>query len=424
VGTFGPSYLGLAQWSVAATAPGFVRAMAMSITASRFREGVVYPGESFSLETGAAWVDFVEFQEHPFWRRRVARATARKRSRAAYDCLPLCHADRAALGHEVGFYQDWLTHERRGDSWWAPLDFSSDMSAVPPASLVAGWFDVFLAEQVQDYIRLRQARRQVRLTIGPWTHSNSRVGAVALRDALDWFDVHLRSRPQPPSAPRVRIYVMGSDRWVDLPDWPPPSTAQRWYLHPAGRLDPHRPAPGPPDSYLYDPKDPTPGVGGASLNARNAGARNQAPREVRADVICYTSDPCRSDLTVAGELGAEVWLRTSQPHVDLFVRLCDVEPSGRSRNISDGILRIDPAEVPAGDDGARSVRISLAPTAVTFRRGHRIRLQVSSGAHPLVVRNTGSGERLATAARLVPTNVEIFHDRYHPSMIELPVSPI
>jgi putative CocE/NonD family hydrolase len=366
----------------------------------------------------------VEFQERRFWRRQVPRASARKRARAAYDCLPLRRADRVVLGHEVGFYQDWLKHERREDSWWAPLDFSRDMSAVPPASLVAGWFDVFLAEQVQDYLRLRQAGRQVRLTIGPWTHTNTRVGAVALRDALDWFDVHLRSRPQPPGAPRVRLYVMGGDRWVDLPDWPPPSTGQRWYLHPAGRLYPRPPRPGPPDGYRYDPANPTPGVGGASLNTRNAGSRDQEPRETRADVLCYTSDPCRSDVTVAGAPRAEVWLRTSQPCVDVFVRLCDVEPSGRSRNISDGIVRIDPAGLRVEAGGARCVGVNLAPTAITFRRGHRIRLQVSSGAHPLVVRNTGSGERLGTAARLVSTDVQVIHDPGHPSMIELPVSPI
>jgi putative CocE/NonD family hydrolase len=140
--------------------------------------------------------------------------------------------------------------------------------------------------------------------------------------------------------------------------------------------------------------------------------------------LCYTSDPCQSDVTVAGHLRAEVWLRTSQPNVDVFLRLCDVEPSGRSCNISDGILRVDPARVRVGEDGAWCVGVSLAPTAMTFRRGHRMRLQVSSGAHPLVVRNTGSGERLGTAARLVRTDVQICHDPCHPSMIELPISPI
>jgi putative CocE/NonD family hydrolase len=264
----------------------------------------------------------------------------------------------------------------------------------------------------------------VRLSIGPWTHSNTKVGAAGLRDAVGWFDIHLRGRTGPPGAGGVRLYVMGRDCWTDVPDWPPPSTPQRWHLHPAGRFHPEAPSTATPDTYRYDPADPTPGVGGASLNARNAGSRDQRPRESRADVLCYTSDPLRSDFTVAGPLDADIWLRTSQPHVDVVLRLCDVDPSGRSRNISDGIVRFGPdAARPAGD-GTWCGRVSLAPTANTFRRGHRMRLQVSSGAHPLFARNTGSGGRLATAARLVATDVEIFHDAAHPSAIELPVSPI
>jgi putative CocE/NonD family hydrolase len=141
-------------------------------------------------------------------------------------------------------------------------------------------------------------------------------------------------------------------------------------------------------------------------------------------VICFTSDPCPTDLTVAGPLRAEVWVRTSQPYVDVFVRLCDVEPSGRSRNVSDGIVRVDPEVLGAAADGTRRVQVTLGPTALTFRRGHRVRVQVSSGAHPLFARNTGSGERLADAVTLVPSDVEVWHDRDHPSAIELPVSPI
>jgi putative CocE/NonD family hydrolase len=424
VGTFGPSYLGLTQSSVAGEAPEFVKAMALPVTASRFREGVVYPGGTFALETGATWVDFLESQEGGIWQRLRALAGVRKRTAPAYACLPLRDADRRTLGHRIPFYQEWLVHECDGDPWWDPVDFAKDMTRVPPASLVAGWYDLFLAEQVRDYERLRRAGRQARLTIGPWTHTNGRVGVAAMCDALSWFDTHLRSRPASPSGAPVRLYVMNADRWVDLSDWPPPASEQRWHLHPNGRLDPGVADPSAPDTYRYDPADPTPGVGGASLDIRNAGPRDQRGREERLDVLCYTSDPCRRDLTLAGPLEAEVWVRTSQPYVDMFVRLCDVDPSGRSRNISDGILRVDPDRISAAPDGTRRVSLSMTPTAITFRRGHRLRVQVSSGAHPLFARNTGSGERLATAARVVATKVEIFHDDGHPSGIVLPVSPI
>jgi putative CocE/NonD family hydrolase len=424
VGTFGPSYLGLTQWSVAGEAPEFVKAMALSITASRFRDGAVYPGGSFALETGATWVDFLESQERGTWHRLRAMAGVQKRTARVYDCLPLRDADCHTLGHRVPFYQEWLVHELDGDPWWDPVDFSKDGRGTAPVSLVAGWYDLFLAEQVRDYLRLRQAGRHTRLTIGPWAHTNAKVVGAALRDALSWFDTHLRAGPESRPDRPVRLYVMGTDRWVDLSDWPPPASKQRWHLHPDGRLDPRAPNRSAPDAYRYDPGNPTPGVGGASLDMRNAGPRDQRRREERPDVLCYTSDPCRTDLTLAGPLQAEVFVRTSQPHVDMFVRLCDVGPSGRSRNISDGILRVDPDRIKAADDGTRRISVSMAPTAITFRRGHRLRVQVSSGAHPLFARNVGSGERLATAARLVATNVEVFHDPDRPSSIVLPFSPI
>lgn len=262
------------------------------------------------------------------------------------------------------------------------------------------------------------------MTIGPWTHASPSGGGAALRDAFDWFDVHLRGLPAVGHRSAVRLYVMGRNRWVDLPDWPPPAQVRRWHLHPGGGLDQRAPDPAPVDRYHYDPADPTPGVGGPSLDVRNAGRRDQRRREERTDVLCYTTDPLTADLTVAGPVSADVWLRASHPHIDVFVRLCDVDPSGKSGNVCDGIVRLDAQAGDAAADGIRRVPVSMWPTAMTFRRGHRIRVQVSGGAHPLFARNPGSGERLAVAATLVPSDVEVLHDPDHPSGIDLPVSPI
>jgi putative CocE/NonD family hydrolase len=217
---------------------------------------------------------------------------------------------------------------------------------------------------------------------------------------------------------------MGRDEWVDLPDWPPPASPQRWHLQPGGILAARVPEPAAPDRYRYDPAYPTPGVGGPSLDMRNAGSRVQRRREERRDVLCYTTAHLVGDLTLAGPLRAELWVGSSHPHIDVFVRLCDVDPDGVSRNVSDGIFRVDPTIVTADANGVRRVDVSMWPTAMTFRRGHRLRLQVSSGAHPLFARNTGSGERLGTATTLVPADVQIWHDPDHPSGIDLPVSPI
>jgi putative CocE/NonD family hydrolase len=460
---FGPSYLGLTQWSVAADPPPALKAIAPNVTARRFRDIVVFPGGSFTLETGATWLYLLQHQELGL--RDVIRAQfqARRRLGPAYTTLPLAQAEHAVLGRRVDFYQNWLEHDRLGDPWWDEVDFSTDAARVPPASLVGGWYDIFLPAQIDDYVALREAGRTARLTVGPWTHSSPRGALTAVRDGIEWFDEHLRGAP-PARAKAVRLWVIGRDKWVDIEQWPPPATTERWYLQADGRL-----APQPPDGrvgtgmgkgatltdrFRYDPSDPTPGIGGPSLNAANAGSKDQAAREQRPDVLTYTSDPLRAPMTVAGPLAVELWVRPSVEFIDVHVRLCTVDDRGRSRNLSDGILRLqtaldpadptdptdptDPAEPPGvshggaaswGEvertpDGTLRVRLRMWPTAVMWKTGQRIRLQVSAGAHPLFVRNLGGGERLGSGTRLVVVDQQVFRDAAHPSSIELPVSPI
>jgi hypothetical protein len=422
--TYGPSYLGLTQWAIAADPPEHLRAMALAITASKFRDAATYPGGSFSLETGATWIDLLESQERTRLRILWAHLRARRRLQRVYTTLPLSRADAVSVGRSLGFYQDWLVHEQPGDSWWDPIDFAADLTRVPPASLVGGWYDVFLPAQIEDFVALRAAGREARLTVGPWTHTSLAGTGAQLRDGLEWFDQHLLGRrPARPHA-GVRLYVQGSQRWVDLPSWPPPATTERWHLHPGGRLDPSPPAPSPPDRFRYDPSDPTPGLGGPSLNWRTSGRRNQAQREQRPDVLSYTSDALTRDVTVAGPLRAEIWFRSSAPSTDIFLRLCDVDPGGVSTNVSDGILRVQPGEGARDEDGTVRVQVSMWPTATTWLAGHRFRLQVSSGAHPLFARNPGGGERLGSATTLVVANQTILHDPEHPSGVDLPMSTL
>ena len=219
---------------------------------------------------------------------------------------------------------------------------------------------------------------------------------------------------------------MGSRRWVELSDWPPNADEQVWYLGAGGRLGRSKPSgtPQPPDRYRYDPASPTPSIGGPSLNWSSAGSKDQRKRETRPDVLTYTSEALNEDLTVIGPLRADLCLRSSLEHTDFFVRLCDVTPRGRSKNLSDGIVRLRPGDVSKSADGSFFVQIAMWPTANTFKRDHRIRLQVSSGAHPLFVRNFGTGEPLRSATGLRPADQEVLHDADHLSSLVLPVSSI
>jgi putative CocE/NonD family hydrolase len=421
--TFGPSYLGLTQWALIDEPSPALRAIAPAVTATDFRRSVVYPGGAFALESSLTWANQVEHQEErgP----RILRSMARSGAvvRRAVTTVPVGATDQRALGHRVDWFQDWLAHEERSDPWWAPVDFGHHLGDAPPATLVGGWYDIFLPWQVADYEALRASGRMARLTIGPWTHAAPAAMAAAVRDGIEWFDTHLGGRP-PVREAAVRLFVMGSGRWVDLPAWPPPAEVQRWHLHAGGWLDRASPVGSPPDRYRFNPMDPTPGIGGPPLDRKNAGPKDQRHREERADVLASTSAPLVDDMTVAGPLAVDLWVRSSLQHTDFFVRLCDVSPKGRSVNLADGIVRLRPEDVGREEDGSFHVRIDMWPTAHTFRVGHRVRLQVSSGAHPLFVRNPGTGEPLATAVTFRSADQEVLHDPDHQSAIELPVSLI
>jgi putative CocE/NonD family hydrolase len=138
-------------------------------------------------------------------------------------------------------------------------------------------------------------------------------------------------------------------------------------------------------------------------------------------VLVYTSAPLDRAIDAIGPVRAELFVASSLEHTDFFARLCDVDPAGRSTNVCDGIVRLRPGRPAAGPDGVRAIAIDCWATAHRFRRGHRIRLQVSSGAHPRFARNTGSGEPLGTAARLVAADQSVHHGPVHPSALVLSV---
>jgi hypothetical protein len=99
--TFGPSYLGLTQWAIAHDAPSYLKAIALSVTASNFRDAATYPSDAFALETALTWIHQVEHQESG-WRKILgAQLSSRRALRGAYDVLPVADADAAAVGHHV-----------------------------------------------------------------------------------------------------------------------------------------------------------------------------------------------------------------------------------------------------------------------------------------------------------------------------------
>ncbi len=145
--------------------------------------------------------------------------------------------------------------------------------------------------------------------------------------------------------------------------------------------------------------------------------------EARPDVLTYTSEPLAATIEAIGRVSVELSVRASSPYFDLFARVCDVDPAGASWNVCDALARVAPEQLTPGEDGVWRIVFALWPTAHRFAGGHRIRLQVSSGAHPRYARNPGTGEDPTMATSLRAVEIEVLHDPEHPSALVLPSAP-
>ncbi len=148
-------------------------------------------------------------------------------------------------------------------------------------------------------------------------------------------------------------------------------------------------------SFTYDPSDPTPTVGGASL--LNGGYKDDSELAVRSDVVVFTGEPLTRPLEVLGTPAVSLAHSTDNPHADVFVRISEVEPDGTSRNVTDGFVRLDPAAA----DGL--IRIEFDPIAHRFSAHNRVRLIVAGGAFPRWERNLGTDDDPATSSRMAPS---------------------
>ena len=308
-----------------------------------------------------------------------------------------------------------------------------------PTFLTAGWYDIFIQDTLDTYQDLRSLDRDARLIVGPWTHIDvadpigdlcfglraSRFG-VPVHHGFDlnelmliWFRRQLgQNTDEALPETRVRYFVMGKNVWRDAPSWPPDAVhLDRWFLRNGGSLTRDVPAGDEkPSTFTYDPTDPTPTVGGATIlsSAFPAGPRDQQQLEVRPDVLVFTSEPLRTDLEVTGRVRVLLHAMSSAESTDWVARLCDVYPDGRSLNICDGIVRVG-----TGAASCRRHEVDLWSTSNLFRRGHRLRVHIASSSFPRWDRNlnTGNqhGKRSESAAQ------QLHHCSERPSFIELPV---
>jgi len=455
VGTWGRSYGAIVQWQLAPLAHPNVVCMAPHVIMDDYFADCHYVGGAFQLglSLGAALI----------WSTAIGPVTGESASQLLLNPrvlrhLPLVELDVEAIGREVTCWRDWLARPL-DDGYWQSIRHRPEAMTVPVFQQ-CGWYDAYPGATMRTFQGLA-GRVSQKVLMGPWSHEEEFTqvigghdfGPAAARvirnDDLRWYDQWLKGvdtgvLDEPP----ISLFVMGANRWRYESEWPLPGTELTpWYLHSGGRantlagdgaLDAETPAAGEPaDTYDYDPEDPVPTVGGNNsilTMMQNAvepvipGPADQRPIERRGDVLCYTTAPLEHDLEVTGPVEAVLYAASSTRDTDFLVRLSDVQPDGRALFLCEGILRaryrygLDRTELLEPGEVAE-YRIRMYPTSNLFRRGHRIRFDVTSSSFPRFSRNLNTGEDVATGTRMEIAHQTVLHTTDYASHVLLPIVP-
>lgn len=393
-GTVGLSYLGFTQWALLVDPPPELAAAVITVGPHDFGDSSWGTG-AFTLNNFLGWSDMMAHQEEGGrLRAGIRQLTAGRRVARAVADLPLGAAGRKLLGTGATWYESWIEHPDLDDPFWQRYRHGAALDRVQvPVLLISGWQDLFLEQTLMQYRRLRDRGVKVALTVGPWTHAETLTKGLGIvtRESLDWLDTHLAGADGPSRPSTVRIWLSGGG-WRDLADWPPTASERALFLQPGSRLAATSPSAG-ALTFRYDPADPTPTIGGRLLSA-DGGYRDDSRLYRRDDVLSFTGDVLINDLQVCGNPVVELTHSSDNPHVDLFVRISQLDARGRSVNVSDGYRRLSAQHGP--------VRIELDAIAHTFPAGCRIRLLIAGGCHPRYARNLGTDEPPVSGEQLRP----------------------
>jgi uncharacterized protein len=382
-------------------------------------------------------------------------------------------------------YEDWLIEAMQHgdlDAYWKQIGYSvidnTANYADVPVYHVTGWFDSWTRQVAMNWQALSKIKRNQKLIIGPWTHGgqrSARAGEVEFsKDAgidfnqwrLNWFDRWMKGADNGADrAAIVRLYIMGGGDgrkspegrmqhggvWRDENEFPLARTKfTPYYLQASGSLSAEKPkAESSSTIYRFDPSNPVPTIGGnisSHMGLMENGAYDQRCREtvlgckdllplsVRNDVLVFQTPPLDEDIEVTGPVAVKLWISSTAVDTDFTAKLIDVHPpnpdypAGFEMNIGDSIIRaryrdsLEQAKLMKPGQ-VYEVTINLYPTANLFKKGHRIRVDISSSNFPRFDVNPNTGDPLGQHRRMMTADNTVFHDARRPSHILLPIIP-
>jgi uncharacterized protein len=433
VGTFGGSYVGATQMLAAIGTPPHLEAIFPYVTAAEYYDGWTYQSGVLNQWFVQSWTSGLALdtlqrkaRSYPFeWKNELGNYPVLQAPKENWELAP--------------YYRDWLNNTRDNE-YWKPWKISDHYSKLGMKALHSGgWHDIFLKGSIKNYEGMRasaktaEARDAQRLLVGPWAHTGTseegKIGGVVFgKDAvidmnaalIEWSEWALKDAKNGYSKqPPVKLFIMGENVWRYENEFPlERQQLTRYYLHSQegantvggdGSLSTAKPGDEPADRYTYDPFHPVPTIGGrlcCGNEALQPGPFDQGPNEFRPDVLVYSTPPLERDTEVTGWIKLELHSATSASGADYTALLADVAPDGYARFLTDGIIRIDSRREATG-----LREIDMWATSNLFKKGHRIRLYVSSSNFPRFAKQAQRGEQ------------RVFHDAERPSALVLPIIP-
>jgi len=457
VGTFGNSYNGWTQWELADTRPPHLVCMfATGIAANlldRELGGVLRLGRVLFWTINTLSPDERRRAGVKWGPKTVAEAEELWAWRDKHKWLwhlPLLEIPESVMSGMYGHFKRWLENHARDHFCFT--DRHKDVNV--PVLSATGWYDqqIGTIKQFTGMVKngmTPYARENQHLIVGPWTHTtlelNRKVGEVdfgpeGMRNyyqiADAWFGKWLKDeKTEADEWPPIQLFVMGANCWRGENEWPLGRT--RWtqyYLHSNGSantavgdgaLSLQTPGEEPPDAYVYDPRDPV-----MTLYNPNGQQEpwDQRRADGRKDVLAYQTAPLQSPLEVTGPVTVKLWAASSARDTDFVVKLHDVWPGGFVQELCHGIVRAryresyeSPSLINAGE--VYEYTIEVNPTSNLFKKGHRIRVDISSSDFPNFDRNLNTGGKEYADPTITVARQTVFHDAARPSRIILPVIP-
>ena len=444
IGTAGGSYVGWSQWASAPKGSKYLTAMAPVVPFCNAYD-LAYDGGAFQLSLLMGWGSSVG---------GVKLSPEQKKESFRY--LPLNKFDDQ-FDKEVFYLTDWIDHPVFDDYWkQRGIGREAFDDITVPTLNIGGWYDIFskVTLDMINGVRNESSNHEVRpyqfAVMGPWGHGVGRrkVGQLDFGEeaALNvselqfkWFEHWLKQKDTGiEDWPAFYLFVMGENVWRGEHEWPLKRTKYTpYYLHSDGDAkDPNgsgllrlgKSDSSKVDSFVYDPNDPAPTMGGNNLGGAPIGPFDQSEVEKRDDILVFTSEPLKQPVEVTGPVKMLLYAATTAKDTDFTAKLVDVHPDGKAYNLCDGIIRarwrnsrtkaelVEPGKI-------IKYEIDLWVTSNLFKAGHKIRVEISSSNFPRFDRNPNSGGPFGADTEVFKATQKIHHDAEHASHILLPIIP-